>query len=511
MYEELIMRATSIQYRQLLIVLVYALFAAILSGCGGGGGGGGNNSGSNAGSGSGSNSNWPGNIIGQRIEFTVVRDISSGIPPGQTVVYDFSSDGQVRGTNPVTGQVLTPTSYTYSHSSNNARIRLNYDFTSSGGGTGYEEYVLRGEGSILQGDYDYEAVVTQGTSSGGEASGRYRIIAASVSPIEIEGTAPLSGDSLQTLETLRFEENLKRFRLAGTWSRGYVALLNDGSISSFSPRERLPTQCNSPPCPTRLNPILQSPTGNGFIDIAVPSLLFGYALTDDGTLITWGGESGQQPKAAEFAGDGKVRALVQGSTPLHVLMEDGTVREPTCIPGLTDPGDCSTQATTPLPQHLSIIPEVTNIRYLYNRGLSSFAVDASGSAYHLTRTGSEYEAQNIPTGLPTISMINGADPLIIALSTTGQLIAWNSNNLSFVTLPEAAATGVVDFDLAQTGADPNRYHVAAVKNDGSAFLWSHDENLALISSTQVRERGAARAVRFEAQAFAAPGRFMFIR
>lgn len=484
-------------FSQLTLLISMAASLTLLSACGGGGGGGG------GGSGSGANSNWPGSLIGERIEFTVEQDISSGVSPGLTVVYDFSVGGQVRGTNPVTGQVLTPTSYEYSHSGPNARVRLHYDYSASGGGTGYEDYLLKGAGSILQGTYNYEAVVTQGSSSGGKATGRYRIIIPSASVVELEGTEPLTGNELLTLESLRFEEALENFELAPSWSQGYVALRQDGSITSYSPRPTLPTQCNNPPCPSRTNPILLSPSGSHFVEVGTPYTLAGYARTSDGNLVMWGDEAGVSPRIATFAGDGKVHALIKGFGQYNVVMQDGTVREPLCLTH-ENMTQCQTNAQSPSQRHLDLFPEVSNIRYM-NHSARLF-VDAAGVLHHFKHDGTGYQPWHTPTGLPLIRIAKGVEPLIVALSTDGQLLAWHSDDLSTVEVPSFASSGIVDFEVARTGSDPNRYHVAAVKNNGAAALWLYDENLALLSSEQVREPGSSRYVRF-----VWPSRFIFIR
>lgn len=486
------MKSLSIFFCRILMSFV---ILSLLSACGGSGSGGGDGGGTSddgdlgSDSGSGDNINWPGSIVGERIEFTVVTDISSGISPGMTVVYDFSVDGQVRGTNPSTGQVLTPSSYDYSYSGTNAVIRLNYDYTATGGGTGYEEYILKGEGSILQGTYEYEAVVTYGTTSGGRATGRYRIIIPSVSVVEVEGIEPLSGNSLMTLENLRFVEGLEDFAIGGGLHAGYIALRQDGSIVSYSARPTLPTQCNNPPCPDRINPILLSPQGSNFTAINSPSLLAGHALTDDGDLIMWGGEPGVQPQTAEFVGGGKVRDLIGYK---WVLMEDGTIRAPLCVPMIEWEAECTANELSPSQQHLSVRPEVSNIRYAYNTAL---VIDDNSVVHHFKWVDGVAYSSPTPTGLPDISIAKISATLIIALSTSGELLAWDSDNLDFVEIPDSASSGIVDFEVALTSYEPRRYHVAAVKSNGAAVLWQYDENLILLSSEQVRSPGTSRYVR----------------
>lgn len=495
-------------YRQVLVALTFVLSAVVLSACGGGGGEGegssqdtsgdsanGDNNNGNV-SGNDEGTSWPASIVGDRIELTVVENTSSGLPVGQTIAFDFSPEGKVRGTNLSTGQVLTPTSYTYTPSGDSARIRINYDADGFGGGTGYEDYSLRASGSVFQGSYEYDAEATDDA----QAAGNYRFILASAYLVEVDGTEPISGPRLQSFEHLRFQEGLLDVTLHHIY---YIALLQDGSINSYSTRERLPAPCYSSTCPpgeTWTNPVLLSPSGNDFVAISSPSRLFGYALNSGGELIYWGGETGQTPKVAEFAGGGRVRALANGFRyPPHVLMEDGTVRVPLCLPL---PGfECRT-ADTALQQHRSVFPGVSNSRYLYNNWnilqspyvISSLIVDASGTVHRHRKIGEAYESQVTPTGQPAISLVKGDKKLIVAQSTQGELSAWNSEDLRSVTLPETEAHAIADFEVEQTGSEPDRYHIALVTDTGAGLLWAFDANLELVSSTQVRDPGTVQSV-----------------
>ena len=122
-------------------IAVLLSFMLSLAACGGGGGG---TSGSTGSGSSGStenlNYNWPAHIVGYSIIFTVEGDSTSsptGIPINSRVVYDYNASGSVKGTNPVSGNVYYPDSYTYNANKNIATINLTYS-----GGAATEKYVL---------------------------------------------------------------------------------------------------------------------------------------------------------------------------------------------------------------------------------------------------------------------------------------------------------------------------------------------------------------------------------
>lgn len=120
--------------------------------CGGGGGGGGG--GEQPGSGEGSNQDFPGNIIGQAILFTVGDGGDTGLRSGDTIRFDFDSDGQVEGFNNVDGNRITPESYAYTTTPSQAEIELLYRGAS--GATGTEQYTLFPDAdTILTGRYEY--------------------------------------------------------------------------------------------------------------------------------------------------------------------------------------------------------------------------------------------------------------------------------------------------------------------------------------------------------------------
>lgn len=79
--------------------------------------------------------NWPANIFGQEIDFTV-KTFTGGSVQG-TINYSYDESGAVVGTNPETGAKYYPDSYSYSFESGVATIRMEYS-----GGIAYEEYML---------------------------------------------------------------------------------------------------------------------------------------------------------------------------------------------------------------------------------------------------------------------------------------------------------------------------------------------------------------------------------
>lgn len=202
-----------------LIVMASMAFTA----CGGGGSGGSGGGGATA-----ENRNYPGSIVGERIEFTVTEAGQNSVQEGLTVVYDFSSNGQVQGTNPETGQVLTPVSYDYTPEGRNASIRLYYEYDN--GGAGYEDYDLVAGDSILQGTYDYEAVVTSGGCCGGGAKGNYRIIPPNnVSFYKAENAAELTEDAASILQQMTRRNDLASVSMELPRD-AYVAIDSNGEL-----------------------------------------------------------------------------------------------------------------------------------------------------------------------------------------------------------------------------------------------------------------------------------------
>ena len=155
-------------------ILFFILFL-IISGCSGGGGDGivsgdsTNPDGSNVDN---TDFNWPAHILGYEISFIVEGDSATAptnIPIGSEVIYQYSENGAVQGTNPVSGNIYYPDSYSYAFYDNIAAINLSYS-----GGLATEVYELTPT-SATEGTYYY----TGNTGSGsGDLNnwGRYVIL-----------------------------------------------------------------------------------------------------------------------------------------------------------------------------------------------------------------------------------------------------------------------------------------------------------------------------------------------
>lgn len=136
--------------------LIAIALIMLLSACGGGGGGGA--SGDSGGT-ENRDFNWPSEILGYQISFIVEEDdpdAPTNIDIGLEVIYDYSANGSVQGTNPETSVVYTPDSYSYTTTGDKAEIRLEY-----AGGAAYEIYELTAT-SDTTGTYYY----TGNTGSG---------------------------------------------------------------------------------------------------------------------------------------------------------------------------------------------------------------------------------------------------------------------------------------------------------------------------------------------------------
>ena len=143
--------------RRLLLV---ALFAFVVSGCGGGE--------DESGSGSNNNITLPSTLVGQVITYTVTNSGTAGIPQGYKIEWTFSSGGVIRGRNPVSGQVVTPNSYTYRISGGAGFVDVRYV---QGTQTAYEIYTMTGT-SERSGSYTYEGNTGNGVKT---AAGTYAI------------------------------------------------------------------------------------------------------------------------------------------------------------------------------------------------------------------------------------------------------------------------------------------------------------------------------------------------
>ena len=181
--------------------LLLCLSLVLIASCGGGSGGGAN---------TGDTDldvllSLPLEIGGKSISFTVTSGTGDSVADGLTIIYEFSDDGKVFGTNPVSGNKYLPDGYSYSSDGTTATVRLAYDSVKPGG---YEEYTLTPQ-SCEGNKGDYDSVASVGIANA-TATGTYSILVdecldegagvfnavAELEPNDTEGTAQnvASGD-----------------------------------------------------------------------------------------------------------------------------------------------------------------------------------------------------------------------------------------------------------------------------------------------------------------------------
>lgn len=448
---------------------IWAVVAAlVLVACGGGGSG---SDGST--SGEGTNIDFPGNIIGERIEFTVTEALTdTSVYVGFTVVYDFSTDGRVQGTNPVTGQVLEPVRYEYQANGNNATIYLYYEY--SNGGEGYEEYKLYGDSSIMQGDYEYEAVVTAPNQySAGKAKGEYRIVPPNnVGLYQAPNAEDISAEQEAIWQMLRRADNITAVATEGNRDL-YVAIQQDGTLIADTSAN--PTQgqqgCTSN-CDT-IDTIFKAPPSGSFVAVEAAALR-GMAINGSGELWVWAGESFDRPKIVSDL-ESPVHSFVEQSSHLSggiVVTGPDRTLEYACI---TCNDEIETQAIL---DGLNISDVDKAIRlswsniYLYTDITNGLLALANGCTVNC-------DPPAIPTGLGRVIDFDTSDSFIVAsfdtsnsfivaIESTGQVTAWGWNGSS---LPVPSEVGSSAVNVAVSGS-----HVAVVLENGTAVVWRYDMN-----------------------------------
>lgn len=172
-------------------VVVTCLLLGVAA-CGGGSGG------SSSGGTANINYNWPANLVGEAIDFTVRDAGGASVAVGSVINYRFDAGGSVVGTNPESGSQFYPQSYTYSENGGSATIRLNY------GGGAYERYQLQAS-DCDSGSYQLQSfdgffsasssgtyqITTTGTCGGSGGSGAESVpLDYDQEPNDIPGDAP---------------------------------------------------------------------------------------------------------------------------------------------------------------------------------------------------------------------------------------------------------------------------------------------------------------------------------
>ena len=141
--------------------LCTALVLSVMAGCGGEG---------DDGTGGGINDNVlvPASVVGTSITYTVTNAGTAGIPIGYKIKWTFSNGGVISGVNPVTGQKVTPSSYTYTASGGKGYVDVRYV---QGTQKAYEIYTMTGE-TKTTGKYTYEGNTGTGVKT---AAGTYSV------------------------------------------------------------------------------------------------------------------------------------------------------------------------------------------------------------------------------------------------------------------------------------------------------------------------------------------------
>lgn len=438
-----------------------ALMAVMLvfAGCGGGGSDG------ESSSGSGQNVNFPGSLVGERIEFTVTdAKTANSVAEGLVVVYDFSSDGRVQGTNPQSGRVLEPARYEYSASGNTATVTLFYDDEF---GTRFEEYLLQGDENILSGTYDYEAVVTSppDATGGGAAAGTYVIVPPNnVSVYEAPNAADISSEQKDIWQFLRRQDDLAAVA-SGRFRDAYVAIQEDGTLVADSSAGSQTGIGGSTP----INELFRATPDGQFVKTNLSSLL-GMGISDTGDLWIWAGDGFQSPRI-DTSLDSPVYSFVGGSEGDIVI--SGSRRSPEYVCKESD-GVCALETA-------QTVLDALNIHSADQAIVSDNAGDGPTIVYTDINDGLlraedscnplEPEACEgrvvLPTGVGAVAnfdLLSGS--FLVVVESSGQVIAsdWNGNPL-----PVPAEVGMNAVDVAVAGT-----HVATVHSDGTAVIWRYE-------------------------------------
>lgn len=464
----------SYNYINLLKLFWAAVAASVLVACGGGGSGG-------PSGGEGSTANYPGSIVGERIEFTVTEEVTqSSVDVGFTVVYDFSAEGRVQGTNPQTGQVLEPVRYEYQTRGNNATILLFYEYDN--GGEGYEEYKLTGDGSILQGTYEYEAVVTAPTQySAGKAKGNYRIVPPNnVKVYAAPNAAAIASEQEDIWQFLRREDNLAAVA-TDSYRNAYVAIQEDGTLAANSSAGSQTAMGGSKP----INELFRTAPAGQFEEVEL-SLLLGMGISTSGDLWIWAGTSFQSPRTVNDL-DNPVHSFVRRSAGDLVITGPDRSPEYVCketdqvcaqetdqmlldAVGLTDADQAMVSGYFDTLK--SLVPQfVPTIVYTdINDGLLKLADSCPRGDPTDPRDNGDpdgcVDQLVLPTGVGQVADFDlKRDSFLVVVETSGQVVAsdWGGAPLP---LPTELGTNAVEVAISGD-------HVGIVRADGTVITWRY--------------------------------------
>ncbi|MEX2474685.1 hypothetical protein [Marinobacter sp.] len=451
----------------------------VFAGCGGSDG--------ESSSGSGQNVSFPGSLVGERIEFTVTdAKTANSVAEGLVIVYDFSSDGRVQGTNPETGRVLEPTRYEYSASGNNAVITLFYDDEF---GTRFEEYQLQGKENILSGTYDYEAVVTSppDATGGGAASGTYVIVPPNnASFYEAKNASALSEDAESILQKMTRRNDIANVSMTGQRD-AYVAVDANGALfADTSLKERRVVRDDM------LQPeetvTLPYPPEGTFSETALDSagVPTATALAGDGRYWFWSGDANYDPRIDPTL-PSPVHSIIKGTGGGMVIA--GADRRPyyAC---LTPDSGCASAAQDEL-DALGI--EDVGLAAVVGRSL--FYTDTVNRALRVADLdpGSSGTLVPIPPGLDPIAQLAvGRFPFVVAITINGKVVAWDYDG-GYLDVPAEAQSNAMDISAGinpASGPDVRKYDVAMVREDGIGVVWTYNWNDQSVEDVRMPEEGS---------------------
>lgn len=452
---------------------VIVMASVALTACGGGGGGGGSDNEATTAE----NRDYPGSIVGERIEFTVTEAGQNSVQEGLTVVYDFSADGQVQGTNPETGQVLTPVSYQYTPEGRNASIRLNYEYDN--GGAGYEDYDLVAGESILEGTYDYEAVVTSGGCCGGGAKGNYRIIPPNnASFYQDDNAAELTDEAASILQQMTRRNDISDVSMDG-FRDAYVAIDRNGEL--FADTSLKTRNVLSPGGFAEDQTVtLPFPPSGKYKEVAVGKLM-GKGLRENGDYLIWSGESNLDPRVDDQL-PSPVHSIVGGSQGEIVIAGPDRRPKNVCLKFDNTCGDRDTLDPFNI--------EDADRAFISNRSFFYTDIDNKLLRVRDVDPSSSQDLAQIPAGLDPIADFEvWLSFFVVAITVNGDVVAWDWDG-NYLEVPDAASENAVDIAIGASpysDADNPRIDVAVVREDGVGIIWAYNRDTGAVSNIRTPE------------------------
>ncbi|WP_114416895.1 hypothetical protein [Marinospirillum perlucidum] len=437
--------------------LLMAAIALTLCACGGGSGSSGSSENS---SGEGKNADFPGSIIGERIEFTVTEALTqSSVSVGETVVYDYSSDGRVQGTNPETGQVLEPVRYEYEANDLSATILLFYEYNN---GDGYEEYILTGDTTILEGSYQYEAVVTSPSQySAGKAKGNYRIVPPNnVIVYATKNAASIPSTQEDIWQFLRRHDDIQTVAMERNRS-AYVAIQENGKLIADTSLKKRDVQGDG--TSEEVTVELISPPDGTYNAVEIYQSL-GIAINNNDELWLWGGINNITPRKNTNL-EAPVHSFIENS--LGSLVITGTDRSPEYVCKESD-GSCDFDTEQSELDALNITGVNKAILTALQGGPIFVYTDTNRGSLKIANacTGTSCNPPVLPSDLGMVVDFDiQPSSFIAAINSSGHVVVtnWEGNQLP---IPTDISFNAVDLAVTSN-------HVAVVQKDGSVITWRY--------------------------------------